>query len=82
MTRNRFLDTMRVLRSSQVIEARIVNVTACTVTVRSQGDETVFSRGTGRVLRGDHSLCMHPEEQAWYSPQNRIALGSGVGHLR
>lgn len=82
MTRNRFIDTMRVLRANHEMEARIVNVTACTVTVRHQGDETVFSRGTGRVLRGDHSLCMHPEEAAWYSPQNRAALGSGVGHLR
>lgn len=82
MTRNRFLDTMRVLRVNHEIEARIVNVTACTVTVRHHGEETVFSRGTGRVLRGDHSLCMHPEESAWFSPQNKRATASGIGHLK
>lgn len=84
MVRNRFMDTVRLLKRKTAgdIEARLVNVTATTVTVRLTGEETVFSRSTGRVLRGNQDLSMSPAELAWFAPQNVRAYGEGVGHLR
>lgn len=84
MFRNRFMDTVRVLKRNCVaeIEARLVNLTASTLTVRWRGEETVFSRSTGRVLRGDQDLSLCSEELAWYAPQNMKILGRGVSHYR
>lgn len=84
MVRDRFMDIVRVLRRkhSGELEARLVNCSASTVTVRLQGEETVFSRSTGKVLRGDQDLSLTPEELAWYAPQNSIPLGRGVAHFR
>lgn len=83
MVRDRFIDTMTVLRSNHAgeFQARVVNVTASTVTVRMQGEETVFSRSTGKVLKGNRDLSMHPIELCWYAPQNKQPLGRGASHL-
>lgn len=84
MVRDRFMDTVRVLKRKHngELQARLVNCSASTIVVRLQGEETVFSRSTGRVLRGDQDLSLTAEELAWYSPQNKIPLGRDVAHLR
>lgn len=83
MVRDRFMDTVRVLKRkhSGEIQARLVNCSASTITVRLNGEETVFSRSTGRVLRGDQDLSLTSEELAWFAPQNTIPLGRNVAHL-
>lgn len=84
MMRDRFMDTVRVLKRKHngELEARLVNCSASTLTIRLNGEETVFSRSTGLVLRGDQDLSLTAQELAWFAPQNTTPLGRGVAHFR